>query len=97
MKKLIMLTLVIIIALTGVLTLSAQEAETPQDGVSVTVYNEGTALINLWCQDDAAGGWAGRACSVEERAAQRFVVGPGGSLGESVHLQPRSGMILVPE
>ena len=45
MKKLILLILVTIVALTGVLSVSAQESETPEDGVSVTVYNQGTALI----------------------------------------------------
>jgi hypothetical protein len=45
MKKLILLILVTVVALTGVLTVSAQESETPEDGVSVTVYNQGTALI----------------------------------------------------
>jgi hypothetical protein len=48
MKKLTLLILITIVALTGVLTVSAQE-EMPgtgiENGVSVTVYNQGTALI----------------------------------------------------
>lgn len=45
MKKLILVVVLGLTLITGALTLSAQETDTLPDGVSVTVYNQGTALI----------------------------------------------------
>ncbi|MBI5485748.1 MAG: alpha-amylase [Deltaproteobacteria bacterium] len=59
-----------------------------------TSFAEGTALVNSFCQEDASGDWGAHVCRAGE--GQRFVVGPGGSLGETVQLPPRSGLILVP-
>jgi len=58
-----------------------------------TSFPEETALVNVFCQEDASGGWGAHVCSAGE--GQRFVVGPGGALGESLPVAARSGMILV--
>jgi glycosidase len=60
-----------------------------------TSFPDGTALVNVFCQEDASGGWGAHECAPGE--GQRFIVGAGGSLGETVQLPPRSGMILVRE
>ena len=44
-RKIILTILLIALGISGVLTASAQEGATPENGVSVTVYNQGTALI----------------------------------------------------
>ncbi len=60
-----------------------------------TSFPAGTALVNLYCQEDAGGGWGAHECSAAER--QRFVVGTDGELGAELRVPPRTGMILVRE
>jgi alpha-amylase len=60
-----------------------------------TSFPDGTALVNVFCQEDASAGWGAHECAPGE--GQRFVVGAAGSLGETVQLPPRTGMILVRE
>jgi glycosidase len=62
-----------------------------------TSFPEGTALVNVFCQEDSSSGWGAHECSAAERAAQRYVVGRDGALGELVQLASRTGMILVRE
>jgi hypothetical protein len=69
----------------------------PYNGTTgmTTSFPEGTALVNVFCQEDESRGWGAHVCAAGE--GRRFIVGPGGVLGDAVQLSPRSGMILVRE
>jgi glycosidase len=62
-----------------------------------TNFAAGTRLVNVFCEEGAAGDWGAHVCSPQEQAQQAYVVGAGGALGDAVFVPPRSGLILVPE
>ncbi len=62
-----------------------------------TSFASGTRLVNLLCEEGPEGDHGAHICSEQERNQQVYTVGSAGSLGQSLDIPPRSGVILVPQ
>jgi glycosidase len=60
-----------------------------------TSFPSGTRVVNMFCAEGPENDYGAHICSSQEQSSQAYTIGMDGSLGETLEVPPRTGLVLV--